>query len=283
MARPGISLYNPGMPIGSPGHRRLRVNSCGLTRCAPDWRWDTAPGLPDFDLIVVHAGTGEYRSGGRALPAGEGRCMLFRRGDRVIGSMDPADPMTVTWVHFDFPDRAGRPGGRGEEGLPELERSLQNPAFFYALLERIRECWSAGSGEDAAFWLRAALAELLRQDARPELGGGAGDRARAIRGICEEIRAEPGRRWRLAGLARRLYCSPDHFARLFRRHAGFPPGEFIVRARLDAAMGLLRSSSHSVGRIAELLGYCDVYAFSRQFRRKTGVTPTAYRRGAPGD
>jgi transcriptional regulator GlxA family with amidase domain len=83
----------------------------------------------------------------------------------------------------------------------------------------------------------------------------------------------------MSAMARRLYCSPDHFARLFRKHAGNSPGDFVVRARIDAAMGLLRSSSHSVKRIAELLGYPDVCAFSRQFRQKTGRTPTEHRRG----
>jgi AraC-like DNA-binding protein len=33
--------------------------------------------------------------------------------------------------------------------------------------------------------------------------------------------------------------------------------------------------------IAEQLGYGDIYAFSKQFRRQTGMTPSVYRRGRP--
>ena len=49
----------------------------------------------------------------------------------------------------------------------------------------------------------------------------------------------------------------------------------MERARL-----LLAESSLSVGMIAEALGFRDVFFFSRQFRQRTGLTPTAYRKQA---
>ena len=81
-------------------------------------------------------------------------------------------------------------------------------------------------------------------------------------------------------MARRLHCSPDHFTRTFRAATGQTPQRFVVAARIAAAKSLLRTSSLSVTAIADSLGYGDVYFFSKQFRRETGVPPTAYRRGA---
>lgn len=260
----------------------VRVNSCGRMTCAPDWSWDTAPGLADYDLIAILKGRGEYRWPGGALPARAGSCLLLRKGGRYLGSMDPADPMTVVWVHFDYLGRSGkasRPAGRS---LPALHRSLENPGFLHALLDRLLEAFRGDSGTGADFWLKAALLELLRQDARPRRSGHELEQARAVEELCARVRRRPGGRWRLADLAGALYCTPDHFGRLFRKYVGVSPGEFVLRARIDAAMGLLRSSSHSVTRIAELLGYGDVYAFSRQFKEKTGSAPTSYRRGATG-
>jgi len=182
-------------------------------------------------------------------------------------------------VHFEY----CRPGGaprtpRGGE-LPALHRVLENAQFFGLVLDRLLAAHRDGPPPGAELWLAAALAELRRQDARPRWQGHELEQARGIEELCAAIRAEPGARWRLPGMARRLYCTPDHFTRLFRKHAGTSPGDFVVRARVDAAMGLLRSSSHSVKRIAELLGYPDISAFSRQFRQKTGQAPTGYRRG----
>ncbi|MHC4916775.1 MAG: helix-turn-helix domain-containing protein [Planctomycetota bacterium] len=258
--------------------REVRLNSCGRTTCAPDWNWSTSPGLPDHDLIAIHGGTGRYREGEAVYPARAGACLVLRRGGRYSASMDPDDPMTVTWVHF---DRAGgaRERREGAEGLPALYRVLENPAFFFSILDRILEAHTGGRRAEADFWLGAALRELHRQDRRPGKGGRQAERAGAVSEICAQIRADPGARWRLEQLARRAYLSADHFGRLFKRQVGCSPGEFVVRSRIDAAMGLLRTSSHSVTRIAEILSYTDVCAFSRQFRAKTGLTPTAYRRG----
>jgi AraC-like DNA-binding protein len=280
MAQAGNRLYNSGM---AGEVLAVRVNSCGRMRCAPDWSWDTAPGLPDYDLVTIHSGRGEYLAAEGAFPARAGTCLLLRAGARYRGSLDPADPMTVTWVHFDYLGARGRPVRRSEAELPGLHRALETPAFFFALLDRLLEAWAGREPEAAGAWLDAALRELRRQDARPRWSGQALEQSRAILELCARIRSEPGARWRAGEMAGRLYCTADHFARLFRRYAGASPGEFVVRARLDAAMGLLRSSSHGVKRIAELLGYPDISAFSRQFKAKTGLSPSAYRSGGRRD
>jgi AraC-like DNA-binding protein len=270
MALSGKMLYNPDMPKEP---FLPTVNSCGTTRCSPDWTWDTSPGLPDYDLIAIHCGTGQYRDGEASYAARAGACMLLRRGGRYSATMDPADPMTVSWVHFDLPRAAA---GRN---LPELYRVAENPPFLFSILDRVIEAHASGRERDADFWLSAVLRELGRQDRRAEGGGRGAERAAALAAICAEVRARPEARWRVAEMARRAYLSPDHFGRLFRRQVGCTPGEFVLRSRLDAAMGLLRTSSHSITRIAELLGYVDVCAFSRQFRSRTGMSPSEYRKG----
>jgi transcriptional regulator GlxA family with amidase domain len=128
--------------------------------------------------------------------------------------------------------------------------------------------------------MKVALLELLDQDGRPQWTAGEREQALAIEAVCGEIRRQPARRLKVAELARRFHCSPDHFTRVFRKYARVSPEAFMIAARIDAAMTYLRTSSHSIGRIAELLGYNDVYAFSRQFRQKTGRTPSAFRREA---
>ncbi len=264
-------MRNPGL--------NLRVNSCGRMRCSPDWSWDTAPGLVDFDLITIHGGRGEYRGIQEAFAVQSGSCLLLRPGARYIGSLEPDDPLDVTWVHFDCLGSQRAVRDPGAPGLPAVHRSLEQAGFFFELLERLLGAFRLGRASEAAMWLGGALCELNRQDARPQWSGAELEQAREFEELCARIRREPGARWRVAEMARRAYVTPDHFGRLFRKYAGTTPGDYVLRARIDAAMGLLRSSSHSITRIAELLGYTDVYAFSRQFKQKAGMAPTEYRRG----
>jgi len=275
MVGSAISLYNYDVndqPI------RTRVNSCGRMQCSSDWSWDTGPGLLDFDLIAIHGGSGCYRAPEKGFQVRRGSCLVLRPGIRYVGSHDPEDPMDVTWVHFEYLGPAGRAVRPPGKELPPLHRALQSADFCFELMGRLLAAFRSGKKGEAEIWLGAVLSELARQDARPERSGAERERALAIEELCASIRREPGARWRVSELARSFYVTPDHFGRMFRKYAGATPGEFVLRARIDAAMGLLRSSSHSVTRIAELLGYSDVYAFSRQFKLRTGLAPTAFRR-----
>ena len=178
-----------------------------------------------------------------------------------------------------FSPAGGAPRHPQGDRLAVLYRTLEKAGFFFDLLERLLSAFRSASAAEAELWLRGALSELQRQDARPRWSGAELEQSRLVEELCARIRREPGARWRVPEMARRAYVTSDHFGRLFRKYAGTTPGEFVLRARIDAAMGLLRSSSHSVTRIAELLGYIDVYAFSRQFKQKTGMAPTQYRSG----
>jgi AraC-like DNA-binding protein len=84
-------------------------------------------------------------------------------------------------------------------------------------------------------------------------------------------------------LARRSGMPPHRFARLMKRFFGITPSQFIAKARITAASGLLRETAHSVAEIALKCGFYDHSAFTRAFRKATGTTPSGARRGAGGE
>lgn len=259
----------------------VRVEACGRYYCEPDWRWDTGGGLSDYDMLTFHGGRGHYITPGGTFDVGSGHCLTLRKGDRIRASLDPSDPMIVTFIRYEYVDGRDREIVPRSEWLPALFRVLEDPPFFYSLVGKVVE-HSGGrpAGQTADAWMKVALLELLDQDSRPRWSGEDREQAEAVEAVCGEIRRQPARRLKVAELARRFHCSPDHFTRIFRKYGKLSPEAFMISARIDAAMTYLRTSSHSIGRIAELLGYSDVYAFSRQFRQKTGRTPSAFRREA---
>ncbi len=136
---------------------------------------------------------------------------------------------------------------------------------------------------EADEWLCACLGELGRLDrAQAVAQAGIDERVRRIERICSDVVEVPGRRWSVRELAASCSLSPDHFTRLFKEVRGITPRELIMRARIDAARLLLLSSSHSITRIAELTGFADIYGFSRQFKARTGRSPSRFRRRGAG-
>jgi AraC family transcriptional regulator len=87
---------------------------------------------------------------------------------------------------------------------------------------------------------------------------------------------------RLADLAREVAVHPAHLARTFRQQFGTSVGGYVRRLRLDWAAAELERSETALAAIALAAGFADQSHFTRSFRRHTGFTPGAYRRGRRG-
>ena len=77
----------------------------------------------------------------------------------------------------------------------------------------------------------------------------------------------------LPKLANALDVSPSTLLRAFKKELGIAPSEYIQLRRLDEALVLLKGGEHTVSDVALLVGYEDLSAFTRAFRKRFGKTP----------
>ncbi len=94
--------------------------------------------------------------------------------------------------------------------------------------------------------------------------------------IGEELDAQPT----LADLSRRSGCSPFHFHRRFTAVSGETPKQHVLRVRLERAAYLAAITDERIVRIALDVGFRSHETFTRAFRRRFGMSPTAYRMAA---
>lgn len=81
----------------------------------------------------------------------------------------------------------------------------------------------------------------------------------------------------LAEIARRCDISECYFRRLFLEYSGESPQSFRQRYRIEKAKQLLLSDEQlSIGEIAEILHFSDIYHFSKTFKKLCGVSPTRF-------
>jgi len=85
-------------------------------------------------------------------------------------------------------------------------------------------------------------------------------------------------RWTTARMAKAAGMSRAAFALRFVQVVGAPPLTHLVRLRIARAAALLVHTDHATTEVARDVGYRSVFAFSRAFKRLTGVPPTVYRR-----
>ena len=97
---------------------------------------------------------------------------------------------------------------------------------------------------------------------------------------CEMLRDDPSGRRSLRELCGRQGWGYELFRKRFVAVMGVSPGQFRVRARIDRARNLLRARPDlQIGEIARRLGYGNLYEFSAQFKKHTGLSPRQFRHG----
>jgi AraC-like DNA-binding protein len=259
---------------------KVAIQTARRTHCEPDWAWDNKKRMfSDCDLWVVNNGKGYLKTPHGGFDLKPGSCFILRPGEHYQGKTDEKKPLEIVHIHFDYLKNEKRCVDYSKFNFQPFYREVQEMAFFDSLLSRIISLELEGKKYLANEWLRFALLELMRQDTLPKLVGIEQEQEKEINQICDEIIRKPGACLSVEELAKQLYYTPDHFSRLFKKFKGLTPRNFILKIKIDEAKHLLRSSAYSIGRIADLLGYNDVYFFSRQFKEKTGSTPSQYRHG----
>jgi AraC-like DNA-binding protein len=83
-------------------------------------------------------------------------------------------------------------------------------------------------------------------------------------------------------LAKRAGMSVYQFEQRIRRIFQITAGQLIQKVRMDAAVQRLRESHASIAAVAMECGYSDQSAFTRKFHQTVGMSPSEYRRLAPG-
>lgn len=73
--------------------------------------------------------------------------------------------------------------------------------------------------------------------------------------------------------------SDTHFRNLFAKNYSSTPNEYVTNLKINRACELLVTGRFKISQIAEIVGYSDVYYFSKIFKKVKGVTPTEYRSG----
>ena len=75
-----------------------------------------------------------------------------------------------------------------------------------------------------------------------------------------------------------LSISPAYLSSIFKKYSGTNFSDYLSDVRTNAAKELLKDPLRSMGEIARMTGYENGSYFCRAFKKKTGFTPSEYRK-----
>lgn len=293
----------------------LRPTSARIATGAMKHILDTPPALTDRLLKAGTQLTRRWTHGAihAALPAldshvvmahyGTAQKALWRQGMKRVESRTRPGAITL------IPE--GEDGVWDVEGPIEVshvylsDARLQSAAEAMALSERIeligRNCFEdptsaqilyilskeAESGDAAtSLFVEQALDLLCTQLIRSHSSYGALSATAPRRGLADwqvkrvsdYMMAHLDRAISLDELAALVELSRFHFSASFKLATGMTPHEWLTSLRMSRARELLENTDWPIIAVAIEVGYETPSAFTVNFRRATGTTPTAFRR-----
>lgn len=100
----------------------------------------------------------------------------------------------------------------------------------------------------------------------------------SLRWLREKTFLSLDKKHTISSLASSVGLSDSRFFSVYKSLFGISPMDDIINAKIDTAKNLLLGSDHKISIIAKELGYTDVTHFIRQFKSRTGVSPSKFRK-----
>lgn len=262
--------------------------------------------LFDYEFVYIMEGAADIRIEDRQYRAAPGELYFFRPGVRHAMRTAERSLLRQPHIHFDLfyrpdselvnicyrplerikPEETGlfreQAGTAGLLPLPERIRLQDRGEVERLLFAIIRE--QERSDEYAGLSGKAYFIQLLvhllkeahgRLDNLPASMSPLG--REKINTVGEYIRLHFLAAMDLDRLAAVAGLSKSHLLRQFKQVFGISPLQYQMNLRIGRAKQMLSTSQSNVSEIASYLGFADVQHFSKVFRRKTGLSPTAFR------
>lgn len=232
---------------------------CGMRDCASGFT--VGPNIRDHWILhYVLAGKGTFVYNSQRLELQTGDIFVVHPGDLTIYIADEKEPWSYIWAAFDL----------SAPPAELIESPVIRAPWASTLFLRIVACDQSASPEWAVCALLHEFFALLAQQrdasARPTS-------ADYVNRALNDIHSHYDQALRIADIAASLGLDRHYFCRLFHQHVGMSPQDYLVSYRLEKAAELMTVHHLSQKETAQLVGYSDVAAFSKMFKRKYGAAP----------
>jgi len=78
-------------------------------------------------------------------------------------------------------------------------------------------------------------------------------------------------------ICKKLFLSRSYVFKSFKEYYGMTPHKYLLNEKLKIATSLLSGTGSNISEIADTLGFCDEFHFSKKFKDVYGCSPSVYR------
>lgn len=230
----------------------------GYEDCEPSHSY--GPAVREYWLLhYVRAGKGIFRREGTEYTVKAGEVFVIPPYMETYYEADAKQPWEYIWVGFTasmpLPPAFSKP----------ILRHEQQGSIFESMLR----CQKMQNGCSA--YLSGKIWELVA------LMLDAGSReVDPVERAVHYMHAEYMNDIRIGELAERLHMDRCYFSTVFTKRIGMPPSQYLIELRMQKAAELMEQYGQKPAVAACSVGYPDIYAFSKIFKKRFGCSPRRY-------
>lgn len=250
---------------------------CGYAKCSPLHSFGPAV-RPNYILHYIMEGKGKFLVNGEEYNLQKGQGFLIEPEVQTFYQADEEVPWTYLWIGFG--------GKKAEDYLRDLGLNKKQLIFQCSCGEELKQIvysmlkhrkYTAANEyflEGLLYTFFGTLKENM------EIAGNAGEKDGNlyVRKAVEFIQNNYADPVRVKDIADYVGVNRSYLYTLFQDNLQLSPKEYLTNFRLTRAAELLQLTDLSVETVAMSCGYQDALGFSKIFKAKMGITPSAYRK-----
>ncbi|WP_256758149.1 AraC family transcriptional regulator [Cohnella sp. WQ 127256] len=249
-----------------------------------------------YDVLFVMSGTLYMTENDIPYAIGAGHFLILEPGLTHFGHQPCEDDTDIYWLHFIHPGKAERISDKHipwstiiDQGTDNHNSPLEQwmylpkwtPFDATPLIPLMNEMLNVQNKlcHGTALQLHSLLVQLLAhmqqwlfQSSKPSQSL---LHSKQIESYLIHHRNAP---FKAKEMEHKLHFQFDYLTRCLKRHTGMTPLQYVNHLKIEEAKRSLIHTDLPVPFIAEEVGITDYSYFIRLFRKKTGMTPSAFRK-----
>jgi len=247
-------------------YERIVVHECGyLPECAG---WNFQSVFSPFWRLYYNSQSGHsIKVGDTRLLLGPGRLVIVP--PHCIFDCEGVSPVPHFWTHFTYNRSLGdHPSTPVELLATDLELSLIRKLVSLCNQE-------VPSSSDENLFLGLALLHVVL--CRKEITW-TSYHPYPLQKALKYIDLHFQSNLKIVAIAKIAGLSESGLTRVFKKHLGVSPANYVLESRVREASSLLHHTQETIDSIAEKTGFKNRYYFTRMFKKKTGQSPAEFRK-----
>jgi len=242
-------------------------------KCTPSWKID--PDITTFiDITYIISGKAEYTIGDQTYTVKKGDLICIPKNTFRTARNIPEDLMECYTTNLFLLDLKGQ---EIQLPIPVINQIGIDPQLI-SLFHEIQSQWLQ---QDFGYLLKVRgilcliLCQILnllehrqhftKEDIR-------------IKDSIQYMSQHYSEVITLHQMAELFHLHPAYYGNLFQKVTGVTFKQYLITLRLNCAENLLKSGEYSISEIAAQSGFSDIFYFSKLFKAKRGISPSAYSR-----